>query len=241
MTPFRYLIMSRQKGFTLIELLVVISIIALLIAMLLPALGKAKKQTIITQCLSDQHQIAVSSIAAATDRKSKFIPARNNQVQIALNPPETEVFDDYGYHWTRWFDPGRDYEATFEPGISNQLVIGYQYFGGITEWRTVRGTFETQSPVTLGQTKPEFALSACTIMKIGQWGGGRGVFNDMPSHGEENLPTGANQSFGDGSGRWVDFFDMTYNHTWNTGGSRIAYWYQEEMGDYEAVAPKARY
>ena len=203
----------------------------------------ARESAIITQCLSNHHQIAVSANAAVTDIDGKFIPARHNQVQIALNPPETELFVDYGYPWQNWFDPGRDYKAVFEPFISNQLVIGYQYFGGITRWKTVRGVFDTASPVDLDQTKPNYALSACTVMKInGRWGEGRATaYKDMPSHGKDNLPTGGNQSFADGSGRWFDFFEMTYNHTWNTGGSRIAYWHQDDMGDYEKVAPKATY
>ena len=58
---------GRRSAFTLIELLVVISIIALLIAMLLPAIKRARAVARIAVCLSNQHQLILACLQYHTD------------------------------------------------------------------------------------------------------------------------------------------------------------------------------
>ena len=66
---------GKSKGFTLIELLVVIAIIAILAAMLLPALASAKARAQRIQCVSQEKQIGVAFNTFLPDHQDMYPPA----------------------------------------------------------------------------------------------------------------------------------------------------------------------
>ena len=67
--------MRKFQAFTLIELLVVISIISLLISILLPALGAARKAATAARCLTNLRQIRLSSQLYSSDYDDLLLPA----------------------------------------------------------------------------------------------------------------------------------------------------------------------
>ncbi|MGH7243781.1 MAG: type II secretion system protein [Phycisphaerales bacterium] len=86
-------------AFTLIELLVVIAIIALLIGVLLPALGAARKAARATVCLNSQRQTAIGMHTYAGDHKEIVIPSYNMSDTTGVNPCDgwAPILDRDGY------------------------------------------------------------------------------------------------------------------------------------------------
>lgn len=119
---------SQLRGFTLIELLVVISVIAVLIAVLLPAVARAKDLAKTTLCLSNLRQMGVGLAAYSADAKSE-IPQYWGGQWDATHNFNKYVDDGSGYllevsSQREWFLFYRDYLASpIGPNLSDSRKI----------------------------------------------------------------------------------------------------------------------
>lgn len=270
MTPRPF--QQRCIAFTLVEMLMVVALITLLIALLLPSLQNARENTRRVVCATNMANIQRAVVTYGSANSGRIIVVRGRQVQKAFNAIGADVHGnriwDQDIDWVEamatvglavgpkvnvggsythfkpaeyWNCPSRAYKSQWEVGFP-QLVVGYQYFGGIDRWTNPYvGSMTGRSPLS-AKSKGNWTLVADAAMKIdGVWGGGRATaYGGLPAHreGANPYPAGGNQMAFDGSVQWIEFKKLIFIHSWG-GFARTSYMYQSDLGSW--TPPAAAY
>ncbi|NIA06463.1 MAG: DUF1559 domain-containing protein [Actinobacteria bacterium] len=166
-------------GFTLIELLVVVAIIALLVAILLPALESAREEGRLSACATNLHHIGLALHLYANDNYGYLPPARSGQAPDIwywwaglILPYVQRPMSDWAVGMQTWGDPSVTYGDPIYCPTYQDPETNYTYGGSIGGPNSVFGTpnsqFESTKLSEIPSTK--FMVADARNVIIYNWG-----------------------------------------------------------------------
>ena len=139
--------MLKKKGFTLIELLVVISIIALLLSILMPALNAVKERTRFVVCKSNLRQLSVAASAYAGDNNDKLM---HPTYFLHSEDSYQRAYDSGTPLWCIWHDDNLQMDSVLWAYLDDRDVVRCPTFAVVCN-REIHPNHDPSIPI-----KPKF-------------------------------------------------------------------------------------